>query len=141
MQIADRLKSERKRLGLSQTAFAVAADAVRGTSYNWEKGIGFPTADALAAWANVGLDVLYVVTGSRSFVPPPQLTSEEQTLLDYYREASREARKAGLRALLSAGESKASQTGANSHQYVGDHGIQIGGAAGAVNINKPKGKK
>ena len=136
MQIAERLKSERKRLGYSQEAFAVVAEAVRGTAYNWEKGTGFPTADALAAWASVGLDVLYVVTGSHSFVPPPRLSSEEQTLLDYYQEAGRDARKAALRALLAAGEAPSASPSVSGSYNRDDHRVSVRSTSGKVNINQ-----
>lgn len=101
MQIYERIKSERKRLGYNQTEFAEIAHATRGTASNWETGTGSPDAKALAALAAVGLDVLYVVTGQRSFVPPPKLSAEEETMLDYFKQAPKEARKAALRALLS----------------------------------------
>lgn len=136
MNLFERLKTERERLGYNQTAFASFADASKHAQINWEKGLAAPNANALAAWANVGLDVLYVVTGSRSFVPPPRLSGEEQTLLDYYQEASREARKAALRALLSAAPA-ASSSGGIRQTNVGAPNIQIGGhVGGTVNITR-----
>nr|WP_295782181.1 helix-turn-helix transcriptional regulator [Rhodoferax sp.] len=107
MQTCERIKSERKRLGYSQTEFADIAHATRGTVSNWESGVGSPDVVALGALANVGLDVLYVVTGDRSFEPPKKLTSEEETMLEYFSQADKEARKAALRALLVAASSVA----------------------------------
>lgn len=101
MQISERIKSERKRLGYSQTDMAEIAEASRGTVANWENGIGGPDANALSSMARVGVDVLYVITGDRSFEPPRKLTSEEETMLVYFKEASPAARKAALRELLS----------------------------------------
>lgn len=67
--IAGRLKAERCRLGLSQTAAASPAGKVKGTWIGWEKGSSFPTADALASFAEAGADVLFIVTGRHeSFV-------------------------------------------------------------------------
>lgn len=66
MDLPTRLKEERERLGFSQTKFAAIADASKHAQINWEKGAASPNAAALAAWASVGLDVLYVVTGERS---------------------------------------------------------------------------
>jgi transcriptional regulator with XRE-family HTH domain len=108
MQIFERLKTERERLGYNQTDFAALAHASRKTVFNWESGVGSPGADALAAWAQIGLDVLLVVTGDPSFVPPKRLTSEEETMLDYFQQADKSARKAALHALLSAAPSTGS---------------------------------
>lgn len=65
MNLNERIKEERERLGFSQTAFAALAEASKHSQINWEKGVGTPTAAVLAAWAAHGLDVLYVVTGRR----------------------------------------------------------------------------
>ncbi len=75
MNIGRRLKDERERLGMSQTEFAAIAGASKHAQINWEKGDATPNANALAAWAEKGLDVLYVVTGSRSFCSPTRKPS------------------------------------------------------------------
>ncbi|MFG0232333.1 helix-turn-helix domain-containing protein [Achromobacter sp. 413638] len=84
LDIGDRLRSERERLGMSQTEFAERADVTRKTLFGYESGERSPSADALAAWAAIGLDVLYVVTGSRSFSPGPAVTSEQRALIADY---------------------------------------------------------
>ncbi|MDF3845757.1 hypothetical protein P3W55_28960 [Pseudomonas citronellolis] len=62
-----RIKEERERLGFNQTQFAALVDASKKTQIRWEQeGGGFPDAAALAGWASAGMDVLYVLTGSRS---------------------------------------------------------------------------
>ncbi|MEW5833636.1 MAG: helix-turn-helix transcriptional regulator [Pseudomonadota bacterium] len=66
MSIADRLRSERERLGQTQEAFAAAAGAGKRTVIGWEQGRSAPDATALSALAKEGLDVAYVVTGERS---------------------------------------------------------------------------
>lgn len=63
MDLGERLKSERERLGLNQTDFAALAGASKHAQINWEKGVASPNAAALAAWSEAGVDVLYVVTG------------------------------------------------------------------------------
>lgn len=141
MHVFERLKSERERLGYSQSEFADLAHATRKTVFNWESGSGTPGADVLAAWADVGLDVLYVVTGDRSFVPPKKLTSEEETMLDYFHQASKEARKAALRALLSAtaelpAAAPSRAGGAHSQHNSGNNAVQIGSHGGKVTIKK-----
>lgn len=126
MHMGERLKEERERLGLNQTDFAALAQATRKALFNWETGTAAPNAIALAEWAAVGLDVLYVVTGERDFVPPPSLTAEEQTMLDYFRDASKEVRRAALGALIGA------PTGSAIHQG-GTHSQHSSGA-GAIHI-------
>ena len=65
MGIGDRLKEERERLRLNQTDFAALAGASKNSQYNYEKGERSPDANYLAAAAKCGVDVLYVVTGTR----------------------------------------------------------------------------
>ncbi|TMX13901.1 helix-turn-helix transcriptional regulator [Aeromonas salmonicida subsp. achromogenes] len=63
--IADRLKSERKRLGLTQESLAESAGIKRITLQSWERGLSSPPAIALSALGSVGMDVLFVLTGER----------------------------------------------------------------------------
>lgn len=97
MNLDERIKEERERLGYSQTAFAALAEASKHSQINWEKGVGTPTAAVLAAWAAHGLDVLYVVTGQRTgggAPPSPALARDEEILLDNYRHCPPDARAA-----------------------------------------------
>ncbi len=77
MGIGERLKEERERLGLNQTEFAALAGASKNTQYNYEKGERSPDANYLAAAAQQGVDVLYIVTGSRIPQSPESITAEE----------------------------------------------------------------
>lgn len=63
--IGERLKEERKRVGLTQPELAEIASSAKRTVIDWEKGVSSPTAAQLAALASAGLNVLYVVTGQR----------------------------------------------------------------------------
>lgn len=63
--IADRLKSERKRLGLTQESLAESAGIKRITLQSWERGLSSPPSIALSALGSVGMDVLFVLTGER----------------------------------------------------------------------------
>lgn len=65
-----RLREERIRLGLSQTAFGEVVGASKRTVIDWEKGAISPTAAQLAGWSENGLDPLYVLTGQRSVARP-----------------------------------------------------------------------
>ncbi len=61
-----RVAEERKRLGLSQAAFAKEAGVHRQTQSNYEQGERKPDADYLHKLAKLGVDVSYVLTGESS---------------------------------------------------------------------------
>ena len=148
MQPGERIKEERERLGFNQADFAALAEATRKTLFNWETGTASPNAAVLAAWAQHGLDVLYVVTGER-LGSQPAVDAAEQVLLDSYRRCKPDA-KANLiqtAALLSAGIApaaapKGSAKAAPSSVKVGnltsthDGAVQIGYAGGKVTVKK-----
>lgn len=66
--IAERLKAERERLSLSQTSFAEVCGVQKRSQINYEKGERSPDMAYIAALiaADIGVDVLYVITGVRS---------------------------------------------------------------------------
>src|SRR3990167_7719838 len=64
-----RLKEERTRLGLSQSALADTLEVTKWTVINYERpgGRGTPIpADLLSACARLGMDVQYIITGVSS---------------------------------------------------------------------------
>ncbi|MBA1229008.1 helix-turn-helix transcriptional regulator [Pseudomonas viridiflava] len=63
--IGTRLKQERKRLGLSQRELGHFGGVAANAQGKYESGERVPKADYLAAVANVGVDVLYVLTCKR----------------------------------------------------------------------------
>ncbi|AIA72728.1 putative phage-related DNA-binding protein [Pectobacterium atrosepticum SCRI1043] len=63
MSLGERLREERERLGFSQADFAELVGASRKSQIRWEKAESAPSADSISLWANVGLDVLYLITG------------------------------------------------------------------------------
>jgi DNA-binding XRE family transcriptional regulator len=65
MSIGQRLKEERERLNLSQTALAEAAGTTKQTQFSYETDRTPPKASYLAAVVPYGVDVAYVVTGQR----------------------------------------------------------------------------
>lgn len=99
---SERLKDERKRLGFNQTEFAAFAGVQKGAQVNYEAGERHPDAAYLAAIAAQGADVRWLITGQRDYTPAQALTAQEQTMLDYFRQASSEVRRAALGALLGA---------------------------------------
>lgn len=95
-EIGNRLREERERLGLSQPALADICGVTMRSQRNYEKGDRQPDASYLAAVSAAGADVLYILTGQRSgaVAPTPALKPEEAALLDNYRHASPEGKKA-----------------------------------------------
>ena len=102
--ISDRLREQREALGLSQQALAEKCNISARSQRNYESGERLPDAGYLAALAAAGADVLYILTGQRAggVKPAPTLTAEEETMLGYFRDASKEVRRAALGALLGA---------------------------------------
>lgn len=63
--VFERLRSERKRLGVSQTEFGEWGGVSKNAQANYENGSRNPDANYLAAVAKIGVDVNYVLTGDR----------------------------------------------------------------------------
>lgn len=61
-----RLRAEREKLGLSQAGFGELGGVQKVAQLNYEKDKRKPDAEYLAAIAEAGVDVLYVLTGQRS---------------------------------------------------------------------------
>lgn len=85
MGIGDRLKEERQRLGLNQSDFAAFAGVAKNSQLNYEKGERSPDAGYLAAIADKGVDVLYVVTGKRTPAAADAISEAEADLLEHFR--------------------------------------------------------
>lgn len=95
MSLGERLKEERARLGFSQTAFAELVGASKRSQIGWEQGRSTPDGAAFEAWAKVGIDVLYVITGQRSqAVSAVPLGKRQAALLDNYEHLREEDKKA-----------------------------------------------
>ena len=92
----------------------------------------FPDARYLAALAERGVDVLYVLTGRRSATA---LSPEEQTLLGYYRDAPAAVRRAAMGALVGG----ALPGGMTMTQSGG--GVQVGHSSGPVTVGAPAPRK
>lgn len=86
MGIGERLKEERERLGLNQTEFAAKAGASKNSQYNYEKGERSPDAVYLAAADEMGVDLLYVVTGRRTPEAASSFNGDEVDLVEHYRQ-------------------------------------------------------
>lgn len=66
MNLSSRLSEERKRIGLNQTEFGKIAGVTKTSQGNYESGERSPNADYLQAISAMGVDVQYVLTGTRS---------------------------------------------------------------------------
>lgn len=87
-----RLRAERERLGLSQTAFANACGITRQSQNNFEGDKNLPNAAVLIAAAGLGVDVGYVLTGRSA-----ASSDDESALLDAFRNMPDRDRAALLR--------------------------------------------
>ena len=118
--IGIRLREERESLGLNQTEFAKLADHGRSVQAGYEQGKNVPGGAYLAALANVGVDVYYILTGRR-MPKAVDLTNDEVELVQIYRQAPLAVKAAALAALtagVSASSTSISVTG---------HGQRIAG--------------
>lgn len=80
--ISSRLKAERERLGMTQPAFATAAGAGKRTLIEWEKGATSPSVVQLSALSGIGVDAIYVLTGSRNiWLDDPFPTAKQPTVV------------------------------------------------------------
>jgi transcriptional regulator with XRE-family HTH domain len=147
-KIFERLREERKRLNKTQEEFAAIAGVTRVPFAVWERGGGpTPAAQNLAAMAQAGADVLYILTGQRSqaLAEVELLPPDERVLVDAYRNCNAQARQALIQtaALLSAG------MGAPSKPVRASKSVKVGGSvsgnavvvAGAVSGGIANGRK
>jgi len=104
MELFERLREERDRLGFSQEKFSAAGGVLKRAQIHYEKGERMPDASYLAAIAEIGVDVVYVLTGRRDD-GVPALGASERVLIDSYRSCPSEARQNLLQTavLLAAG--------------------------------------
>lgn len=105
--IGERLAEERKRLGKNQTEFAELGGAKRASQVNYETNKRRPDADYLAAIAEAGVDVCYVLTAKRSLATvldgggsnapaPTHLDRDQRRLLQAWEDVPNEQRLAVL---------------------------------------------
>lgn len=84
LNIGERLKEERVRLGFNQAEFAAFAGVAKTSQFNYEKGERSPDADYLAAVSAQGVDILYVVTGERKPQTADSISADALELLEVY---------------------------------------------------------
>ena len=140
MSIFQRLKQERERLELSQTALGTLTNVGKTTVINWEKGASAPDAIQLGVMAANGFDVLFVLTGQRSQALPPSATLPpvQRALLTSFEMCVPEAQQQLLQlaAMLAAGLQ--TNTGSNNQINSGAGAVQIRGSS---NLVRPRPRK
>ena len=83
--VGNRLQQERKRIGLNQDDFAQKVGVAKRTLAGYEGGTGDVGATVLALAAELGVDVLYIVTGARTPQHDGSITPEEIQVIEQYR--------------------------------------------------------
>lgn len=91
--IGERIKGERMSLRLNQGEFACKLGVTQKTQGLYERAQRMPNAEYLAAVADIGCDVLYVLTGRRTPANQP-LSSCEACILENYRALAEEDKAA-----------------------------------------------
>ena len=140
VSIGERLREERTRLDMTQPAFGAVAGITKKTQGLYESDARAPDATYLGAIAEAGADVLYIVTGQRN---ERALSSDEQTLIGYYREAPPAVRRAAMGALLGAASSSSMTMHMGDVSQVSNHpgSVQVGYAGGGVSVSTSSVKK
>jgi transcriptional regulator with XRE-family HTH domain len=95
----ERLREERTRLGLKQEDLAASGGVNRNTQGSYERGARNPDTAYLAAVAALGIDVYYIVTGTRLPEPVGELSADDEQLLKRYRSIPADDQKAVRRFL------------------------------------------
>ena len=111
--IGSRLLKERERLGLSQRAFGEIGGVQANAQGKYESGDRAPKADYLAAVAAVGVDVLFVLTGTPTPLPLDNLSPTEERILSNFRTLHHEDQEA-IRRLTSSMAELSNSNGMNS---------------------------
>lgn len=83
--IGFRLREERDKLGLNQTDFAKLVGQSRGSQAHYERDERAPDARYLSSLAEIGIDVLYILTGNKTPTSMDEVSMEEQKLIENYR--------------------------------------------------------
>lgn len=122
------LKEERKRLGLSQADVASQCGVSREIWGKYERGSAVPGGDVLKAFAVLGADVQYVLTGARcSSLAKRQLPANEQLMLEIYQGLSPHQQKQLLSEMLAGGKASSSIKASGSVVVTGSGNRAAGG--------------
>lgn len=79
----ERLREEREKSGKSQSEFGALGGVLKGAQINYEQNKRQPDAAYLSSIAENGIDVLYILTGTRNAAAQP-ISPRQRALLDNY---------------------------------------------------------
>lgn len=130
-----RIREERERLRLNQTAFSAIGGVTKKTQMLYESGERFPDIRYLSAIQEIGVDTRYIITGERDVPPPDVLSEDERCLLSLFRAAPLAVKGAVIGALHGG---SSSVMGVNSNVISGS-GNHI--SSGDMVVNPGNGKK
>lgn len=143
MTLGVRLKEERKRLGYTQEELSALCETNKRQQIKYEKDVQAPGSGYLALACGAGLDVAYVLAGTRA----GELSPQESALLAAYRNASEELQNAAL-ALLGSRLAKQAKPKKTAKVVIKDNQIgqqitttgtvDLKGMSFTVGSNKPK---
>ena len=111
----ERLREERRRIGLNQTEFAELGGVKKGAQLNYESGERSPDANYLLAIAAAGVDINYLITG---VISDNTITEDESELIEGYRALDVRG-KAGVLNMISVLNPGAGTVQATFHGNVG----------------------
>jgi transcriptional regulator with XRE-family HTH domain len=106
VNVPARLRSCRKKMGVKQAEFAALGGVVLNSQSRYETGATEPNATYLARLASNGVDVLWILTGTRA---GDRLSRDQAELLDAYEELQPQDR-AALRQIASSLSGRPSQS-------------------------------
>nr|WP_268894471.1 helix-turn-helix domain-containing protein [Pseudomonas asturiensis] len=81
--VGDRLREERVRLSLNQEDLAQAGGVNRNTQGSYERGVRAPDTGYLTGVSELGIDIVYILTGRKS--AGDTLSETEARIIDQYR--------------------------------------------------------
>lgn len=91
MSVGNRLKEERKRLGLTQEAMAAACGVAKRTQILFEQDAHLPGGAYFVEADNLGVDVVYLLVGRRE-----RVSYADADVLEMWRKATPQARLAAM---------------------------------------------
>lgn len=126
-----KMKEERSRLGFTQPQLAELLSSSKRTLVDWENEKSSPTAKQLIMMFKLGFDVSYLLTGVRSV---QALSTEEQLILEKYRQSSAEVKNQMLLMLLGGGSQVSGVATGHTDRIVNHGNINQGTHYGDVKV-------
>ena len=97
MTLGNRLRGERKTLGLSQAQLAMRTGIQTNAQGHYESGLRLPRADYLECLCTIGIDVQFILLGVRAPVTQGELSRDESAVIQSFRILDFEDRQAVVR--------------------------------------------